>query len=115
MWKPEGNERLINGIPVQYLRNTHLHEGAHRIVHRDATIDVYPDSSHGTRARAATIRRALTQLTVEGVVGCLVLAGVTNITVDGTPIVSASSVGRWRIDLADTGEVHATWIGGAGA
>ena len=112
MWKPEGTPKLVEGVAVQYLRHGHNHEGAHRILHDDGVIDVYPDGVNGTRARMVAMRAALSLCSIEAVVGYLVLNGVTNLAVDGVPLFDSSGAGRWRIDLAETGEVRATWIGG---
>ena len=116
MWTQQEGKRVGSGI-VTYLRPAHGHEGGHEVHVDGVTVRVLPDGATTTRARAGVIREALTTEVVAGgarvayLVGRLVLAGATNLEVDGKPLIPRSG-GRWRLDLAGDGEVRATWLGG---
>ena len=45
-------------------------------------------------------------------IAAVLLAGATNILVNGNPIVAVDdSAGQWRLELAHAGQVRATYIG----
>jgi len=115
-WKPEGDPKLIDSTFVQYLRHSHSHEGAYQVTMDGAELVVLPDPDIGTRKRAGLIASGIAHGndTMNYLIGYLVIAGLTNLTLNGAPLIDDSTrAGHWRLDLADTGEVRATWIGGS--
>jgi hypothetical protein len=75
---------------------THTHEGAHSVAIGDVSVLVAPDGRTTARQRSAALRSALESITTWGLgtnriavatlVGFMVLDGITNLTVDGRPL-----------------------------
>lgn len=86
----------MSDSPITYIPPSgHGHEGSHRITVAGREILVQGEGRTTTKKRfhvaqkayqAAREAGALDQIGAEAVVGALVLAGATNITVDGEPI-----------------------------
>jgi len=121
MWILESTREIGPGATVTYLRPQHGHEGGHDFTIGDDVLRVLPSSRHHTTARKRL--RVLEQAygaaqavdgidTVAYVVGSLLLAGATNILVNGDPIVAVNdAAGIWRLELAHAGQVRATYVG----
>lgn len=111
-WKPQSTpERFPWNATLQYLRGPGT-EGAHDVAFpAGRVLRVLPDGRTTTKMRAVVIRRALeAELGLDGVVGGLVLAGATNLELDGTVLVP---FGRWMVELRDNGEMSARYVKGS--
>jgi len=123
-WLPEDTRHLDDHASVTCLRSQHGHEGGHDLTIGDDTLRVLPSSRHHTtaRKRLRVLEHAYGAAqgvdgvdTVAYVVGSLLIAGATNILVNGTPIVAVDdSAGEWRLELVHAGQVRATYVGGSG-
>jgi len=110
-WRPHREPRQVAGFDVQYMASsTHGHEGAHQVALDGVSVLVAPDGHTTARNRNAVITRALDAIeagestALEAFVGALVLGGVTNILVDGQPILgdTPDRVGSIRLDMVKT-------------
>lgn len=107
--QPKGDPTAVGAAEVQYLTDSsHSHEGGHRITVDSREVLVLPDGRTTGRNRRAVITRVLAgePNPVETLVGGLVLAGATNITIDGNPILTADPtvIASLRLDVHRVGE-----------
>lgn len=110
--------------PITYINPAgHGHEGSHQIAVAGRTILVKGDGRTSTRKRYQAALRGyqtvsdaglLDQIGAEAVIGSLILAGATNITVDGDPIFEPDKgrVATLIIDISTDG-VAVTTTGGS--
>jgi hypothetical protein len=118
---PIGDPRLYGPVEVQYVGDrSHGHEGGHRIAVAGREILALPDGRTTARDRSHAITRvlhadqpdALDRL--EAVLGSLVLAGATNILVDGQPLIGDDTPAvSLRLDIFGNGTLNVTSLGGA--
>lgn len=125
-WRPHRDPKLVGPFEVQYMTSsTHSHEGAHRIAIAGREVLVAPDGRTTARNRSAVITRVLDTI-LEGespslwaVVGGLVLQGVTEIEIDGEPLIpdGGDRIASIRLDVhqGDAGiEISLVDLGGTG-
>lgn len=128
-WKPEGNLRAVPQVveedfdgpwaQVQYLRGPG-HVGAHQLTVYEAGSDepgkllVLPDPTTSARKRSECVSVALGEnhSGLAAIIGELVLAGATNLLLDGRPLFPRSGAGRWVVELVEDGEVTMRYLEG---
>ena len=115
--------RIGDAILTYQPDRSHRHEGAHRIVVAGRTILVRPDGRTTGRKRSDAIRHALdaaskpetaSRITVEAVVGALILAGASNIEVDDAPLLDSAptAIAVLRLEVTSDGTISVASIGG---
>lgn len=109
---------------IEYLAPAdHGHQGSHRIAVAGHTVLVKGDGRTSTRKRyqaafrayqEAVDRDAVPEIGLQLVIGALVLAGATNIDVDGTPLFDTgrTHVTTLVIDITSDGGTTVTTTGG---
>lgn len=111
-WKPHRDPRTVHGFEVQYMASKdHKHEGAHRLAVAGRNVLALPDGHSTARNRNAVITGVLERIsegqsmTLEKLVGGLMLGGVVNLTVDDQAILPAggeANVVSLRLDVVQT-------------
>jgi len=91
--RPLGPEREIGAGIVRYLDGGHAREGGHLVALNGREVTVLPDGRTTARQRSQAITAALQAAPdpLADLVGTLILAGVSNLAVDGIPIVGEST------------------------
>jgi len=120
---PIGEPRKVGSADVQYVGSSHhAHEGGHEVDVNGQTLLVLPDGRTTARRRSHVITQALDaecedpQHLLYRVVGALLVAGATNLHVDGEPLIpdTTTPIVSLRLDLTRTGDeidVHLSHLG----
>ncbi len=115
-WRAEGEPRLLQGSAgdalLQYMRGPGG-VGAHQVqLSTGEMLTMLPESTTTARKRTGCVSVA-----VEGkgsllaaIIGELVLAGATNLLLDGEPLIRRESTGRWIVELVKDGEVEMRYV-----
>ena len=120
-WLSEDTRQLNDDVAVTYLRSRHSHEGAHDVTLYGHQLRVLPSPSTTARKRYRVIVDAIGAVDRLGhidqlayVVGQLVTNGAYNLLLDGEPLMpTGDAAGIWRLELAQAGQVRATYVGGS--
>lgn len=125
-WRAEGEPRRVTapkgsrwhketpgaGVDLQYLRSG-AGVGAHEVlVSSGERLIMLPDSTTTARKRTGAVSVALgdDHSVLAAIIGELVLAGATNLWLDGKPLFPRDRTGRWIVELARDGEVEMRYL-----
>lgn len=133
-WRPNGEPQTIGAGTRQYLESGHSHEGGHEVLLDGFTLRALPDGRTTPRNRSQAIAGALQTIeelrgavckyegleepvefdAVAYLVGSLILAGATNLHLDGEPVLPAADTpnAQWVVELRGDGTVEARYLGG---
>lgn len=87
--------------------------GAHEVlVSSGERLIMLPDSTTTARKRTGAVSVALgdDHSVLAAIIGELVLAGATNLWLDGKPLFPRDRTGRWIVELARDGEVEMRYL-----
>lgn len=121
--RPLGDPREVGPGAVRYLAGSHSSEGGHEVALDGHVLHVLPDGRTTARQRSHAITAALhaepTPLT--HLIGCLIMVGVSNLTLDERHLGVGESIDRvlasLRLEVSeqDTGiQIRVVETGGVG-
>lgn len=130
VWNPVLEPRAIPGGHAQTIRTAVTNETGHDVTLTGRTIRVLPDGVTTSRRRSYIISEAPTAAHVANraidrydpqeaaidpvtyLIGALVVAGATNIELDGQPILHRTpATVTWRVDCHSDGDIRISRIG----
>ncbi len=121
-WRREGEPRIVKQhdsfiygggeVTLQYLRGPGG-VGAHEVlVSSEYMLTMLPDATTTPRKRTGAVSVALGEdhSLLAAIVGELVLAGATNLLLNGKPLIERERTGRWIVEMFKDGEVDMRYV-----